>query len=110
MAMRKISFAIEERNANILESLSNRSKIVNNLLTLLFNNITENDLMKLSYALNNDESLRKEMQNILQRNMGIKVTAQTDKAKSNKAIKQTIKEPKEKEPVNKKPISFDSWW
>jgi len=110
MPMIKIAFTIEERNANILETLPNKSKIVNSLLTLLFMNINENDLMKLSYAISNNESLHKEMLNILQRNMGVKGNTQTDKVKSSKSNKQTIKEPKEKEVVDKKPMSFDSWW
>jgi len=101
---------LEERYANLLEPLPNKSRIINNLLALLFSNVNENDLMKLSYVSHNNESLYKELQNILQRNIGIEPPKQTDKAKSNKNSKQTTKESKEKEPISKKPESFDSWW
>jgi len=113
MAVKRITITLEERYANLLESLPNKSKIINSLLALLFINVKENDLMKIAYASSNDESLYKELQNILQRNIGISLPKQTDKAKSNKAKKQTTKEPKElkeEESIGKKPMSFESWW
>jgi len=110
MAMKKITIVVEERYANLLKSLPNRSKIINNLLALLFSNVNESDLMRIAYASSHNESLHKELQNILQRNMVIELPTQTDKAKSNKNSKQTTKESKEKEPISKKPESFDSWW
>ena len=101
---------LEEQYANLLESLPNKSRIINNLLALLFSNVNENDLMKISYATSNNESLRKELQSILQRNMEIEQPTQINKAKSTKVSKQPIKEPKEKEPIGKKSVSFESWW
>jgi len=111
MAIKRTTIVLEDRYANLLESLPNKSRIINNLLALLFSNVNENDLMKISYASHNNESLYKELQSILQRNMGIETLTQTDKVKSSKTIKQTTKEPKEKEPVGKKSsLSYDSWW
>jgi len=110
MATKKMTIVVEEQYTNLLESLPNKSRIINNLLALLFSNVNESDLMRIAYVINNNESLRKELQNVLQRNMGIELPAQQDKVKSNKVSKQTIKESKEKEPISKKPMSFESWW
>jgi hypothetical protein len=110
MAMKKTTIVVEEQYANLLESLPNKSRIINTLLALLFSNVNENDLMKIAYASHHNESLRKELQNILQRNMGMQSSTQPNKTKSNKIGKQTIKETKEKEPIGKKSISFESWW
>jgi len=111
MAIKRTTIVLEERYATILESLPNKSRIINSLLALLFSDINENDLMRIAYASSYNESLRKELHNILQRNIGIEPLKQTDKAKSNRSNKQTIKESKEKEPVGKKSsISYDSWW
>ena len=110
MAMKRTTIILEDRYANLLESLPNKSRIINNLLALLFINIDENDLMKISYASNKNENLRRELQSILQRNIGIETVKQTNKVKSNKTVKQAIKETKEKEPIGKKSISFESWW
>jgi len=105
MATKKITITVEEQYTNLLGSLPNKSRIINNLLALLFSNVDEDDLMKIAYASSHNETLRKELQNILQRNMGIELPTQTDKVKSNKANKQ-----KEKEQMSKKNISFESWW
>jgi len=110
MAVKRTTITLEERYANLLESLPNKSKIINNLLALLFINVNESELMRIAYASSHNESLYKELQNILQRNIGISLPKQTGKAKSNKNSKQTAKESKEKEPISKKPTSFDSWW
>lgn len=111
MTVKRITITLEDRYANLLESLPNRSKIINNLLALLFINVNESDLMRISYASSNNESLYKELQNILQRNIGKEQPKQMDNAKSNKNNRQTAKESKEREPISKKPsISYDSWW
>ena len=110
MAMKRTTIILEDRYANLLESLPNKSRIINNLLALLFINIDENDLMKISYASSKNENLRRELQSILQRNIGIEPLKQTNKVKSNKTVKQTLKETKEKESFDKSPISFESWW
>jgi len=110
MAMKRTTIVLEDRYANLLESLPNKSRIINNLLALLFSNVNENDLMKISYASNKNEHLRRELQSILQRNIDTETVKQTNKVKSNKTVKQTLKETKEKESVGKSPISFDSWW
>jgi len=110
MANKRTTIVLEERYAILLESLPNKSRIINSLLAFLFNNITENDLMRISYASSNSESLHKELHNILQRNMGIQVSTNIEKTKSNRFNKQTTKETKEKEPISKKSISYDSWW
>jgi len=110
MAIKRTTIALEEQHANLLESLPNRSKIINNLLALLFSNVNEVDLMRIAYASSNNDFLRKELQNILQRNLGIEPIKHTDKAKSNKGSKHPIKETKEKEATTKKTMSFESWW
>jgi len=110
MALKKLTVMVEERYINILGLLPNKSRVVNNLLALLFSDVDENDLMKIAYATSNSETLRKELKSILQRNMEVDISAQTDKSKTNKANKQISKELKEKEPTVKKSISFDSWW
>lgn len=108
MAIKRTTIVLEERYAILLESLPNKSRIINNLLALLFENINEDDLMRISYASSHNEFLKQEFQNILRRNMKLETPTQTNKTKSNKIDKQTTKE---KEPISKKSsISYDSWW
>ena len=110
MAIKRTTIVLEERYAILLESLPNKSRIINNLLALLFENINEDDLMRISYASNHNEFLRRELQNILHRNMRLETPIKTNKTKLNKIDKQTTKE---KEPISKKPIpteNWENWW
>jgi len=108
--MKRISVTIEEQYANILETLPNKSRFINNLLASLFGNAKEDDLMKIVYVYNNTDSLRREIHSMLQRSLGIESYKHADKAKSSKSVKQTTKETKEKEQTIKTSIPIESWW
>jgi hypothetical protein len=113
MAIKRATFLIEEQHLKILKTLPNKSRILNNLLALLFTNLSEDDFMKIAYASSHNESLRKELKDILRRNLGIEVTTQTDEVKPSKTSRQTVKETKEKEPITKVSIPseiWESWW
>ena len=113
MAIKRATFLIEERYLNLLKILPNKSRILNNLLALLFTNLSEDDFMKIAYASSHDESLYKEIKDILRRNLGIETSTQADGVKSNKTNRQTTKETKEKEPITKATIPseiWESWW
>ena len=113
MAIKRATFLIEERYLKTLKTLPNKSRILNNLLALLFTNLNEDDFMKIAYASSHNESLRKELKDILRRNLGIETSIQADVVKSNKTNRQTTKETKEKEQIAKIPISpeiWGSWW
>jgi hypothetical protein len=113
MAIKRATFLIEEQYLKTLKALPNKSRILNNLLALLFTNLNEDDFMKIAYASSHNESLRKELKDILRRNLGIETSIQADVVKSSKANRQTTKETKEKEQITKIPISpkiWESWW
>jgi len=110
---KRITVTVEKKYVDLLNSLPNKSKVVSNLIALLFNNVNESDLMKIAYASSHNESLRKEIKDILRRNLGIETSIQTDGVKSNKTNRQTTKETKEKEQITKATIQseiWESWW
>jgi restriction endonuclease len=99
---KRITVTVEKKYVDLLNSLPNKSKVVSNLIALLFNNVNESDLMKIAYASSNNETLQQELKNILYRNIERVISVQTEKVEK-------IKSNKAKELAGKKSISAESW-